>query len=202
MVSFVDGKSDVGIKDRGYRWRYAGNAIAAQDVVFFFWVGNYFAEQMIFLICSYFLLELQPENARQATKLKQGEIYVSITNALKYLHGEQGVASQQGDIRIKYLNPETGIVFVRARRGPHVMVKDSIDHVSRIGSCVTKLKIIHVSGTMRSSQKRLLEHHRRHLLKMLGKCRTEQERQAIRRAMEGLVSNSGKQARADDMIVC
>ncbi|GAV05674.1 hypothetical protein RvY_15768 [Ramazzottius varieornatus] len=111
--------------------------------------------------------------------------------ALKDLHGEQGVAAQLNDVRVKYLNPETGIVFLRARRGPHLMVKDAIESLLRVGNIPAAVKIIHISGTMRSSQKRLLEHHRRHLLKSLGSARTEQARNKVRLAMQGLLSPSG-----------
>lgn len=121
--------------------------------------------------------------------------------ALKQLHGEQGVAAQLGDIRVKYLNPETGMIFLRARRGPHGMIKHAVDSLTRIGSHVAKLDIVHVSGTMRSSQKRLLEHHRQTLLKMLAKCGTERDREKLRLAMSGLLSVSGKPAMHDAMEV-
>lgn len=147
----------------------------------------------------YFLLELKPDTPRHLSQIHQGEVHSAIMKALKNLHGEQGVAAQLGDIRVKYLNPETGIVFLRARRGPHELVREAINSLTRIGSHVAKLEIVHLSGTMRSSQKRLLEYHRRGLLKMLAKCHTDRDREKIRLAMSGLLTVSGKPALSDAM---
>ena len=125
-------------------------------------------------------------------QISQGAVYSSTMAALKDLHGEQGVAAQLNDVRIKYLNPETGIIFLRARRGPHLLVKAAVESVLRIGNIPATMKIIHISGTIRSSQKRLLKHHRRHLLNSLAGARTEHQKRKIQQAMEGLLLPSGR----------
>ena len=149
---------------------------------------------LLLFCCRYFLLELKPDNARHLPHIKPGELYSAIMKALKQLHGEQGVAAQLGDVHIKIRNEETGIYFLRARRGPHELVRDAIRSLIKVGSHAVKVDIIHLSGTIRSSQKRLLEHHRRSLLKMLASCRTENERAKIRSAMAGLLTVAGKPA--------
>ncbi|GAA6082001.1 ribonuclease P/MRP protein subunit POP5, partial [Tachysurus ichikawai] len=86
-----------------------------------------------------------------------------------------------------YVNAYTGVVILRFRKSHFRLMWSALPFISSIWSRGQKVQCffncIHVGGTIRTCQKFLVRYGRQQLCQMLPHCKTEAEKQEVRRAV-------------------
>ena len=131
----------------------------------------------------YLLCEIVfPDNQLIERKFTDYEIYRCIKDSLADLHGDYGLGIMQSSLSVKYVNPHTHVVLVRAMRGAHQMVWQAMTFIKKIGSQEAFFRALHLGGTIRTCQKFLLDYHRKQLAVLLKQCK-KQEQIAIQQSI-------------------
>ncbi|KAL3874138.1 hypothetical protein ACJMK2_037190 [Sinanodonta woodiana] len=136
----------------------------------------------------YILCEIiYTDNQRVERHVTDYMVYGAVINALQTAHGDFGIGSLQSSLCVKYVNPITSMVLIRARRGAHKMVQSALYFIKKIGQYEAFFRTLHLGGTIRSCCKFLIKHHKQMLPRLLSECKNKEE---IRKVQEIISSYS------------
>ncbi|XP_025081969.1 ribonuclease P/MRP protein subunit POP5-like [Pomacea canaliculata] len=132
----------------------------------------------------YLLAEINFADGRKTKRdLKTEVVYRSVRDALQLAFGDYGMGVLKSSLVVKYLNPETSIVIVRAKRDFYRMAQTALSLVKKIDNIDAFFHLLHVGGTIRACQKFLIRHHRRQLPLLFQQCSTQEERKRVQQAV-------------------
>ncbi|XP_067268666.1 ribonuclease P/MRP protein subunit POP5 [Pseudorasbora parva] len=125
---------------------------------------------------------------RSSLQLLEGKaIYKTVQAAVNRAHGDYGSAQFNIGVIVKYLNAQTGVVFIRCRKSQYRLIWSALAFVTcletRGQSIPCFFNCLHVGGTIRTCQKFLVKYNRHQLNRMLLDCKNDAEKQEVRRAI-------------------
>jgi len=127
-------------------------------------------------------------------RISSKSIYKTVKNAVTSAHGDYGMACVDRSLRVKYVNPITGVAFIACGRDYYRMVWSALTFIKAITfegptrPCM--FRVLHVGGTLLSCQKFLIHHNKEELLKLLQQCKTPAERKKISRTIKKAEKNT------------
>ncbi|KAK7087186.1 ribonuclease P/MRP protein subunit POP5-like [Littorina saxatilis] len=135
---------------------------------------------MVRLKHRYFLAEIIfPDGRRLQRNIKSNDVYFSVREALHAAYGDYGIGVLKSSLMVKYLNKDTHMVIVRAKRDFYRLAQAALTFVKKIGEHDAFLNTLHIGGTIRACQKFLIRHHRQHLPLLYQECDTQEERDNV-----------------------
>nr|ADO28109.1 ribonuclease p/mrp protein subunit pop5 [Ictalurus furcatus] len=142
---------------------------------------------MVQLKARYLLCEGCVSDSSSLQLLEERGIYQAVRAAVVKAHGEYGAARFSIGSSVAYVNAYTGVVVLRFRKVHYQLLWSALPFISSIWSQGKKVQCffncIHVGGTIRTCQKFLVRYGRQQLCRMLPHCKTEAEKQEVRRAV-------------------
>ncbi|KAK3566310.1 hypothetical protein QTP86_032230 [Hemibagrus guttatus] len=142
---------------------------------------------MVRIKARYLLCEVCVSDSSSLRLLEEKAIYQAVKAAVIKAHGEYGAALFSIGSTVTYLNAYTGVVILRFRKAHFQLLWSALPFISSIWSQGQKVQCffncIHVGGTIRTCQKFLVRYGRQQLCRMLPHCKTEAEKQEVRRAV-------------------
>ncbi|CAE1163015.1 POP5 [Acanthosepion pharaonis] len=136
----------------------------------------------------YLLYELIPGHHH----FEYNQIRSAVTNAIQEAHGDYGTAVLCHTLRVQVYNQETAIIMIRARFGQHHLVQSAVCFIKQIASKNVCFRALHIGGTIKSTERFLIKHHRQSLAPLLAHCKTKEERQKIQSAIRDSCSHEKK----------
>ncbi|XP_072244520.1 ribonuclease P/MRP protein subunit POP5 [Leuresthes tenuis] len=135
----------------------------------------------------YLLCEVNVSDRSDLLLLDDRAVAAAVKAVVARTHGDYGAALCSIRFSVKYLNAHTGIVFLRFPKRCYKLLWSALPFITNIESRGKKipcfLNCLHVGGTIRTCQKFLIRYNTQQLHRMLPKCKNEEERQQIRRAI-------------------
>ncbi|XP_029019535.1 ribonuclease P/MRP protein subunit POP5 [Betta splendens] len=168
----------------GWRWRDLPSGVK--------FCGRKFSRKksgtaMVRVKARYLLCELNVSDRTQLLLLDDRAVLAAVKTAVARIHGDYGAALCSMRFSIKYLNAHTGIVFLRFLRRAYKLLWSALPFITSIDARGHKipcfLNCLHVGGTIRTCQKFLVRYNTQQLHRMLPKCRNEEEKQEVRKAI-------------------
>ncbi|XP_036434141.1 ribonuclease P/MRP protein subunit POP5 [Colossoma macropomum] len=142
---------------------------------------------MVRLKARYLLCEVCVSERSKLQLLEERAIFQAVRAAVVKAHGEYGAALFSIGTGVTYLNAYTGVVILRFRKAHYQLLWSALPFINFIESQGQKVpcffNCIHVGGTIRTCQKFLVRYGRQQLYRMLPHCKTEAEKQEVRRAV-------------------
>lgn len=120
----------------------------------------------------YLLIQLIPTVSANAAlpALSSSSVYRDLRHSLLLNYGEFGYGQCSGSLQVKYCNSRTGLLLVRCSRDDWQLVRQSIAMLRELSGEQSKERVsvvssvVHVSGTIRRSQRVAVAWTRRVLL--------------------------------------
>lgn len=142
----------------------------------------------------YLLIQLIPTVSATAAlpSLSSSSIYRDLRHSLLLNYGEYGYGISSGSLQVKYCNSRTGLLLIRCSRDDWQLVRQAVAMLRELSGVDSKERvsvvsnIVHVSGTIRRSQRVAVEWSRRVLLEQWRR-RVEERKGAGRGGEEGKV---------------
>ncbi|XP_069475875.1 ribonuclease P/MRP protein subunit POP5 [Ambystoma mexicanum] len=110
-----------------------------------------------------------------------------VKDAIVRMHGDFGLAACTVSLSVKYLNAYTGIVLIRCRKEFYQVVWSSLPFITclmgRNQQYPCFFNTLHVGGTIRTSQKFLIQYNQKQLLALLQNCTSQEEQDSIQRSI-------------------
>ncbi|KAK9970385.1 hypothetical protein ABG768_026331 [Culter alburnus] len=135
----------------------------------------------------YLLLELCVSERRSLQLLNEKAIVHTLRAAVNRAHGDFGSAHFNIGVLVKYLNALTGVVFIRCRKWNYRLIWSALPFITclenRGQNVPCFFNCLHVGGTIRTCQKFLVKYNKQQLNRMLLDCKTDDEKQEVRRAI-------------------
>ncbi|KAI5622148.1 ribonuclease P/MRP protein subunit POP5, partial [Silurus asotus] len=142
---------------------------------------------MVRLKARYLLCEVCVSDSSRLRLLEERSIYQAVKAAVIKAHGEYGAALFNIGSTVTYVNAYTGVVILRFRKAHYQLLWSALPFITSIWNQGQKVQCffncIHVGGTIRTCQKFLVRYGRQQLCRMLPHCKTEAEKQEVRRAV-------------------
>ncbi|XP_026199044.1 ribonuclease P/MRP protein subunit POP5 [Anabas testudineus] len=135
----------------------------------------------------YLLCEVNVSDRSLLLLLDDRAIAAAVKSVVARIHGDYGAALCSIRFSVKYLNAHTGIVFLRFPKRCYKLLWSALPFITSVESrgqnipCF--LNCLHVGGTIRTCQKFLVRYNTQQLHRMLPKCKNEEERQEVRKAI-------------------
>lgn len=135
----------------------------------------------------YILAELWTEQCKNRIKLplKETVLREAILKSVADLHGDYGLASIQAGFSIKMYNPATRVFIARVHRKFHNVVSSSLPFITSIERLKVCIRTLHLSGTIRSALKFLIEYDQEKLAELI---HTHQLSSEMQSELNGLVN--------------
>nr|XP_033811912.1 ribonuclease P/MRP protein subunit POP5 isoform X1 [Geotrypetes seraphini] len=131
----------------------------------------------------YLLCEIVVDDPLCRQNINQGLVQSAIKDALIRAHGDFGFACCSVSFAVKYVNAYTGIVFIRCRKAFYQLLWSSLPFITCLESWGQRypcfFNTLHVSGTIRTCQKYLIQYNQKQLLRLLYKSTSDVERKQI-----------------------
>ncbi|XP_005733604.1 ribonuclease P/MRP protein subunit POP5 [Pundamilia nyererei] len=157
---------------------------------------------MVRLKSRYLLCEVNVSDRSQLLLLDDRAIMVAVKAAVARTHGDYGAAMCSIRFCVKYLNAHTGIVFLRFPKSCYKLLWSALPFITSIETRGQKipcfLNCLHVGGTIRTCQKFLIRYNTQQLHRMLPKCKSEEEKQQVRKAILSCSLTESKEAFEED----
>ncbi|XP_008296104.1 ribonuclease P/MRP protein subunit POP5 [Stegastes partitus] len=135
----------------------------------------------------YLLCEVNVSDKSQLLLLDDRAVAATVRAAVARTHGDYGAALCSIRFSVKYLNAHTGIVLLRFPKRCYRLLWSALPFITSIETRSHKipcfLNCLHVGGTIRTCQKFLIKYNTQQLHRMLPKCKDEEEKQHIRKAI-------------------
>ena len=132
-------------------------------------------------------------------KLNTYKVQEAVNEAVEKIHGAAGLARVSIGLKVKYLNDYTRVVMITCRRDHHALLLSALPFVKAVDVKVPEEKqyrevscffnTLHVSGTIRGCQEKLLKLNLRRKEEFLGEARTGEERKRIEEAFKDAESS-------------
>ncbi|XP_072537250.1 ribonuclease P/MRP protein subunit POP5 [Salminus brasiliensis] len=157
---------------------------------------------MVRLKARYLLCEVCVSERSMLRVLEEKDIYQAVKAAVTKAHGAHGAALFGIGSAVAYLNAYTGVVMLRFRKSHYRILWSALPFINCIWKHGQKVQCffncIHVGGTIRTCQRFLVRYNRQQLCRMLPHCKTEAERQEVRKAVLSCSLNQLRQDEGDD----
>lgn len=135
----------------------------------------------------YLLCEVNVSDRNQLLLLDDRAVNVAVREVVQRMHGDYGAALCSFGFSVKYLNAVTGIVFLRFPKRCYRLLWSALPFITSIQARGQKIpcffNCLYVGGTIRTCQKFLIRYNTRQLHRMLPKCKNEEEKHDIRKAI-------------------
>ncbi|XP_075071164.1 ribonuclease P/MRP protein subunit POP5 [Mixophyes fleayi] len=135
----------------------------------------------------YFLCELVLEDPRWRQNISQGTVLYNVRDAVTRLHGDFGAAACSISLSVKYLNAYTGIILLRCRKDFYQILWSALPFITSLENRGQRypcfINTLHIGGTIRTCQKRLIQYNRKQLVLLLKNCSNPEEKVAIRQSI-------------------
>ncbi|XP_061622460.1 ribonuclease P/MRP protein subunit POP5 [Phyllopteryx taeniolatus] len=135
----------------------------------------------------YLLCEINVSDRSSLLFLDDRAIAAAVKEAVARIHGDYGAAMCSIRFCVKYLNTQTGMVFLRFPKRSYKLLWSALPFITSIKTRYQKipcfLNCLHVGGTIRTCQKFLIRYNTRQLHRMLPSCKNEEEKKQIRKAI-------------------
>ncbi|KAM8887197.1 ribonuclease P/MRP protein subunit POP5 [Spinachia spinachia] len=135
----------------------------------------------------YLLCEVIVPDRSRLLLLDDRAVAMSVKAAVARIHGDYGAALCSIRFSVKYLNAHTGIVFLRFPKSCYKLLWSALPFITSIEArgknieCF--LNCLHVGGTIRTCQKFLIRYNTQQLHRMLPKCKNEEEKKQVKKAI-------------------
>jgi ribonuclease P/MRP protein subunit POP5 len=111
----------------------------------------------------YFLLRFsfssEDDRRRAYSSISEKTLRNTIKQSILTLHGDYGLACVQSNLNVKYFNVTTDIALLRVPRDYYRLAWSAITVITHLLSSPCSINIIHVGGTIKSCQKRLIAYN-------------------------------------------
>ncbi|XP_050972422.1 ribonuclease P/MRP protein subunit POP5 [Labeo rohita] len=135
-----------------------------------------------YLLCEFCL----PERSRLQL-LEERTVYHTLRKAVNQVHGDYGAAICNIGLSVKYMNAHTGVVLIRCKKNYYRLIWSALPFITAFENRGQRvqcfLSCLHVGGTIRSCQKFLVKYNKKQLHRLLLDCKTDAEKQEIRRSI-------------------
>ncbi|XP_077377325.1 ribonuclease P/MRP protein subunit POP5 isoform X1 [Festucalex cinctus] len=135
----------------------------------------------------YLLCEINVTDRNRLFLLTEKDIYLAVKEAVARIHGDYGTAMCSTRFCVKYLNAQTGMVFLRFPKMGYKLLWSALPFITSIGTRSQKtpcfLNCLHVGGTVRTCQKFLIHYNKQQLHRMLPSCKNEEDEKQVRKAI-------------------
>nr|XP_020446188.1 ribonuclease P/MRP protein subunit POP5 [Monopterus albus] len=135
----------------------------------------------------YLLCEVNVVDRSRLLLLDDRAVAGAVKAAVARIHGDYGAALCSIRFCVKYLNAHTGIVLLRFPKSCYRILWSALPFITSVESRGQKipcfLNCLHVGGTIRTCQKFLVRYNTQQLHRMLPKCKNEEEKQQICKAI-------------------
>ncbi|XP_071374929.1 ribonuclease P/MRP protein subunit POP5 [Centroberyx affinis] len=142
---------------------------------------------MVRLKSRYLLCEVNVSDRSSLLLLDDRAVATAVKAAVARTHGDYGAALCSIRFSVKYLNAHTGIVFLRCPKSCYRLIWSALPFITSIENQGQKvpcfLSCLHVGGTIRTCQKFLVRYNTQQLHRMLPKCKNEEEKLQVRKAI-------------------
>ena len=113
----------------------------------------------------YLLFEINFEDDLILESLTSSSITTIVKESIEANFGSFG-SGVTSSIQIKYFSPFTNIGILRMPREHGRMVWASLTFITKIKKIPCRIRVLHVSGTIKSAQKHTIEYNQKMLLKL------------------------------------
>ncbi|XP_019718023.1 ribonuclease P/MRP protein subunit POP5 [Hippocampus comes] len=135
----------------------------------------------------YLLCEINVTDRNSLLLLNDKAIAAAVKEVVARIHGDYGAAMCSLRFSVKYLNTQTGMVFLRFPKMSYKLLWSALPFITSIDTRWKKipcfLNCLHVGGTIRTCQKFLIRYNTQQLHRMLPNCQNEEEKEKIRKAI-------------------
>ncbi|XP_070690222.1 ribonuclease P/MRP protein subunit POP5 [Pempheris klunzingeri] len=135
----------------------------------------------------YLLCEVNVTDRSRLLLLDDRAVALAVKAAVARIHGDYGAALCSTRFSVKYLNAHTGIVFLRFPKRCYRLLWSALPFITSVETRGQKipcfLNCLHVGGTIRTCQKFLIQYNKQQLHRMLPKCKNEEEKQQVCKAI-------------------
>uniref|UniRef100_V9LB12 Ribonuclease P/MRP protein subunit POP5 n=1 Tax=Callorhinchus milii TaxID=7868 RepID=V9LB12_CALMI len=135
----------------------------------------------------YFLCEIVFENPESRQWMEDKNVFKAVKDAIVQTHGDFGHSCCALRLIVKYLNAYTGIALLRCRKEFYRMLWSALPFITFLENKNQKypcfFNTLHVGGTIRTSQKFLIQYNRKQLQFLLKDCTTDAERNSIQKSI-------------------
>ncbi|XP_047448516.1 ribonuclease P/MRP protein subunit POP5 [Mugil cephalus] len=144
----------------------------------------------------YLLCEVNVSERSHLLLLDDRAIGAAVKEAVARIHGDYGAALCSIRFSVKYLNAHTGVVFLRFPKRCYKLLWSALPFITNVETRGQKipcfLNCLHVGGTIRTCQKFLIRYNTQQLHRMLPKCKNEEEKQQVQKAILDCCIPGGK----------
>ncbi|XP_028269335.1 ribonuclease P/MRP protein subunit POP5 [Parambassis ranga] len=150
----------------------------------------------------YLLCEVNVSDRSSLLLLDDRAVAATVKSVVARTHGDYGAAMCTIGFSVKYLNAHTGIVLLRFPKRCYRLLWSALPFITSIETRGQKipcfLNCLHVGGTIRTCQKFLIRYNTQQLHRMLPRCKNEEEKQQIRKAILSCSLTIGKREAFED----
>jgi RNase P/RNase MRP subunit POP5 len=142
----------------------------------------------------YLVVKIRYEDDKIDVNLQQEDIKKCIKGMVKELYGDYGLSTFCSGMFVKYNNPYTGVFFLQVARDYHREVRTCVSFVKMLRQRLCVLSCIHVTATLKSAEKYLLDYNTRKMKFVYERCKNPVEKQKLLNIMQelGLIVPSTK----------
>ncbi|KAL1425275.1 hypothetical protein MTO96_019422 [Rhipicephalus appendiculatus] len=108
------------------------------------------------------------------------DIYACVRNAVRFLHGNFGLGVTKFNLAVKFFNPHTRVFLLRTRRGAHTLTLSALPFVKKIKDEAATLKVLRLTGTIRSCLKYLRKYDCSVMHSVLNRCDSVEAKREVR----------------------
>ena len=112
------------------------------------------------------------------------DILYSIRESIKDLYGDYGVGAYSVLLFVCYSNPYTGVFFLQCPRDNHKQIRTCLTFVKMVRRVQCVMTCIHMTATIKSAEKYLLEYNKKKMKIVYEKCKTPQEKREVLQFMK------------------
>ncbi|XP_068559755.1 ribonuclease P/MRP protein subunit POP5 isoform X1 [Cebidichthys violaceus] len=160
------------------------------------------SSQFVSSVGRYLLCEVNVPDRSRLLLLDDRAVALAVKAAVARTHGDYGAALCSTRFSVKYLNAHTGIVFLRFPKMCYKLLWSALPFITCIETRGQKiscfLNCLHVGGTIRTCQKFLIRYNTQQLHRMLPKCKNEEEKQQVRKAILNCTLTRGNREEFED----
>ncbi|KAK2898852.1 hypothetical protein QQF64_031824 [Cirrhinus molitorella] len=150
----------------------------------------------------YLLCEVCVTDRSSLQLLESRTLYGALKAAVIRAHGDYGAALYNIGVAVKYLNAHTGVVLIRSRKNYYRLLWSALPFITYLENRGQRVQCffncLHVGGTIRTCQKFLVKYNKQQLHRMLLDCRTDAEKQEIRRSILRCSLTTVREEEADE----
>ena len=133
-------------------------------------------------------MEIRFEDGLVDQSLNSSAVYHNVMQSVENTYGDYGSGCIKISFKVKYVNPFTGVVFMKCSRDYYRMLWHATTFLKEINGRQCSMSTLHLAGTINSCQRFLIKHNKKQLKKTLSQCKTQAEKENILKMLEELPS--------------